>query len=128
MLPKVNRVRKSAEFTKVFRSGKRSGNKYFVVYALTEKTEIEADLPKVGFVVGKKVGNSVVRHRVSRQLRHLFIPLLEQMVTSMVVVRAQPPAATADSKTLQIQLLKTLKKMDLLQADDFSETAEKAEQ
>lgn len=49
----------------------------------------------VGFVVGKAVGNSVVRHRVVRQLRAAVAPRLNQLddAYSAVVVRALPSAA-----------------------------------
>jgi len=50
----------------------------------------------VGFVVGRAVGNAVVRHRVQRQLRHLCrdrLPLLPS--GSALVVRALPGAADA---------------------------------
>ena len=57
--------------------------------------------PKVGFVVGRTVGGSVVRHRVQRRLRHL---LRERLATlpagALVVVRALPAAAGASSAAL----------------------------
>lgn len=61
--------------------------------------------PRAGFVVGKAVGNSVVRHRVTRQLRaavraelHRFPP------TADLVVRARPEAAAAGSAVLRRDL------------------------
>ena len=56
---------------------------------------------RAGFVVPAKVGNSVVRHRVTRRLR----PLVRQQLASLpsgtdVVVRALPSAATATSAEL----------------------------
>lgn len=51
---------------------------------------------KVAFAVGKNVGNSVIRHRVTRQLRHIVTPFLTRFPSgSHVVVRALPAAATA---------------------------------
>lgn len=51
---------------------------------------------KVAFAVGKNVGNSVIRHRVTRQLRHVVTPVLPRFPRgSHVVVRALPGAATA---------------------------------
>lgn len=51
---------------------------------------------KVAFAVGKNVGNSVIRHRVTRQLRHVVTPVLPRFPSgSHVVVRALPGAATA---------------------------------
>lgn len=51
---------------------------------------------KVAFAVGKNVGSSVIRHRVTRKLRHVVTPVLYRFPTgSHVVVRALPAAATA---------------------------------
>lgn len=51
---------------------------------------------KVAFAVSKNVGNSVVRHKVTRQLRHAIIPLINDLpVGSHVVVRALPGASQA---------------------------------
>jgi ribonuclease P protein component len=57
--------------------------------------------PRAGFVVSKAVGGSVVRHRVTRRLRHLVAPRLADLPrTARLVVRALPPAATASSVEL----------------------------
>ena len=51
--------------------------------------------PRGGFVVSGKIGNAVVRHRITRRLR----PVLRDELSALprgtdVVVRALPPAAT----------------------------------
>ena len=52
--------------------------------------------PRAGFVVGKAVGNSVVRHRVTRRLRAAVVQELHRLPASAdLVVRARPEAATA---------------------------------
>ena len=52
----------------------------------------------MGFVVSKAVGNAVVRNRVKRQLRHLTRERISVLPAgSLVVVRANPPAAVADN-------------------------------
>ncbi len=49
--------------------------------------------PLVGFVVGRAVGGSVQRHRVTRQLRHLVRARLDRLPGgSRTVVRALPAA------------------------------------
>ena len=51
---------------------------------------------RAGFVVGKAVGNSVVRHRVTRRLRAAVLHELPRLPASAdLVVRARPEAATA---------------------------------
>lgn len=46
----------------------------------------------MGFVVSRKVGNSVLRHRVTRRLRHM-VRDLDRPDGIDVVVRALPAAA-----------------------------------
>ena len=60
-----------------------------------------APTARVGFVVGRAVGNSVIRHRTVRRLRHLVRDELDRLPAgSILVIRALPPAAAADSATL----------------------------
>ena len=65
--------------------------------------------PRVGLVVGKAVGNAVVRNRVKRQLRHLVRPYLTQLPpSSELVIRALPPAATMSGAELGAELARCL--------------------
>ena len=60
---------------------------------------------RAGFVVGKAVGNSVVRHRVTRQLRSLVRAEMHRLPpTADLVVRARPEAADAGSAQLHRDL------------------------
>ena len=61
-------LKKNKDFQKVYRNGKSYANKYLVMYVL------ENDLQKnrIGVSVSKKVGNSVVRHRLARLIRESF--------------------------------------------------------
>lgn len=56
---------KNKEFQKVYKSGRSKANKYLVMYVKTG----ESGPNRYGFSVSKKVGNSVVRHRITRLLR-----------------------------------------------------------
>ena len=61
-------LKKNQDFLKVYKKGKSFGNKYLVMYLL------ENDLGKnrVGISVSKKVGNSVVRHHLTRLIRESY--------------------------------------------------------
>lgn len=60
---------------------------------------------RVGFVVSKAVGNSVVRHRVIRRLRAQVADRLSLLPPGAdVVVRAAPAAASATSGQLGADL------------------------
>lgn len=68
--------------------------------------------PRAGFVVSKAVGNSVVRHRVTRRLRHVVAPRLAALPAgAMVVVRALPPAGGASSATFAAEVDSALAKL-----------------
>jgi ribonuclease P protein component len=52
---------------------------------------------KAGLIIGKSVGGSVRRHRVSRQIRHALAPLLPQFPAgSLIVIRGLKPSETVD--------------------------------
>ncbi|WP_353065676.1 ribonuclease P protein component [Arcanobacterium hippocoleae] len=106
MLPAANRMRKASEFQQVFRKGKKSSNALLAVYAISREAKTQADLAKVGFVVGKAVGNSVTRHKVTRRLREIVRKKLPVLGASEIVIRAFRPAADASSAELSLALEK----------------------
>ncbi|MGH3434348.1 MAG: ribonuclease P protein component [Thermocrispum sp.] len=111
MLPTSARVRRSADFRLVLRSGVKAGRRRLVVHAMTGLPEPGV---RAGFVVSKTVGNSVVRHRVSRRLRHIVAQRLGTMPAGCaLVVRALPPAASATSAELAADLDSALRKLRL---------------
>lgn len=97
MLPAGARLTRRDDFTTTTRRGRRSGRSRLVVHLDVSGS----DAPRAGFVVSKAVGNAVVRHRVSRRLRHVVAPRLASLPAGgRLVVRALPPAATASSAEL----------------------------
>jgi ribonuclease P protein component len=67
---------------------------------------------RAGFVVGKAVGNSVVRHRVTRRLRAVVRDELHRLPPSAdLVVRARPEAGTATSEVLHRDLVSGLDRL-----------------
>ena len=55
----------------------------------------------MGLTIGKAVGNSVIRHRTARRLRHLAASRLAGLAEgSRLVVRALPGAGEASSEEL----------------------------
>ena len=55
-------LKKNEDFQKVYSSGKSFANKYLVMYV----KDNDSDRNRIGISVSKKVGNSVVRHRLKR--------------------------------------------------------------
>lgn len=59
-------LKKSRDFQSVYRNGNSLANRYLVVYVKKRDDDGEN---RVGISVSKKVGNSVVRHRIKRLIR-----------------------------------------------------------
>ena len=55
-------LKKNADFQNLYKSGRSFANKYLVMYV----KENDLGMNRIGISVSKKVGNSVVRHRVKR--------------------------------------------------------------
>ena len=59
---------KNKDFQIVYKKGKSYANKYLVMYVLENNTQEN----RLGISVSKKVGNSVVRHRITRLIRESY--------------------------------------------------------
>ncbi|WP_285780117.1 ribonuclease P protein component [Microtetraspora sp. NBRC 13810] len=103
MLPPGSRMRQGDEFAAAIRRGSRAGRPTLVVH-LTVRDDVDAP-PLVGFVVSRAVGGAVVRNQVKRRLRHLMRDRLHSLPRgSLLVVRANPPAASARNERLAAEL------------------------
>ena len=56
------------DFQRVYKKGRSYANKYLVMYLLENNQEMN----RLGISVSKKVGNSVVRHRITRLIRESY--------------------------------------------------------
>lgn len=61
-------LKKTPEFRNVYRRGKSVANRFLVLYKYKNGKEIN----RLGISVSKKVGNSVVRSRVTRLIRESY--------------------------------------------------------
>ena len=58
-------LKSNSNFQNVYKNGRSYANKYLVMYVLENRT----DIVRLGISVSKKVGNSIVRHRLTRLIR-----------------------------------------------------------
>ncbi|MGH3550680.1 MAG: ribonuclease P protein component [Pseudonocardiaceae bacterium] len=122
MLPAATRLTRRDDFATGVQRGRRAARGSVVVHlaracaddALPPVNSAVSSKrgPKVGFVVGRTVGGSVVRHRVARRLRHLMRSRLANLPAgSLVVVRALPSSAGASSAALGEDLDSALRRL-----------------
>ena len=106
-------LKNNQQFRFVYKNGRSYANKYFIMYV----KENGLDKNRIGISVSKKVGNSVVRHRITRLVRESY-RLHESVFNSgldMVII-ARPAAASigyeeAESALLHLAKLHHLKKL-----------------
>lgn len=82
-------LKKNSYFQNVYKNGKSYANRFFVMYVL--KNDLGKN--RLGISVSKKVGNSVIRHHVTRLVREAY-RLQEEIFNSGldIVVIARVPA------------------------------------
>ena len=108
MLVAEYRLRKSAAIATAMKRGKRCTSEHLVVHVQTEA----ASHTRFAFAVGKNVGNSVVRHRVTRQLRHIVASQVDSFPQGAhVVVRALPSASKASFSSLAASFDQAVRKV-----------------
>ncbi len=70
-------LKKNSYFQNVYKNGKSYANRFFVMYVMENHLERN----RLGISVSKKVGNSVIRHHITRLVREAY-RLQEEMFNS----------------------------------------------
>jgi ribonuclease P protein component len=101
-------MRSRAEFTAAVRGGRRAGTPLLLAHLRADT----AGPTRVGFVIGRPVGTAVRRNLLRRRLRHLVRERLDRLPAgSALVIRVNPPAASATSAQLAAALDRSLAKL-----------------
>ena len=95
-------LKKNRDFQNVYSKGRSFANRMLVMYVLNNHTENN----RLGISVSKKVGNSVIRHRITRLIRESY-RLQEDMFNSGldIVVIARATARNADYHQIESALM-----------------------
>jgi ribonuclease P protein component len=67
-MKRTESIKNNQDFRLIYRTAKSYANKYLIMYVRKN----ESDQNRLGISVSKKVGNSVVRHRVTRLIRECY--------------------------------------------------------
>ena len=105
------KIRKNIEFLNVYRHGKSYANKYLVMYVLNNKL----DENRFGITVSKKVGNSVVRHRITRLIRECIRLQESNILTEYdIVIVARKAAKDKKYQDIESAFLNLCKRHNIL--------------
>jgi len=105
-------LKKNEDFGRVYRQGRSYGNRLLVMYVFERGQDPES---RIGISVSKKVGNSVVRHRLKRQIRECFRTRSSEWKDGYdIVVIAKKDAKDKDYQKIENALWHLGKKLDLV--------------
>jgi ribonuclease P protein component len=106
--PKTSRLLKHADFDLVYQNGKRQFSGHMTVFSLRRA----AGAPRVGFTVGRVLGNAVVRNRIKRRLREAVrrnLPALPGPVD--LVINPKKSVLTLEFAQLESEIAKAFEKI-----------------
>lgn len=97
-MKRFHSIKKNSDFQIVYKNGKSYANKLLIMYVYrTENPDT-----RIGISVSKKVGNSVVRHHVTRLVREIFRLHKDKIDTGLdIVVVVRPAAKESDYRKLE---------------------------
>lgn len=91
-------IKKNSDFQIVYKNGKSYANKLLIMYVYKTGNEDT----RIGISVSKKVGNSVVRHHITRLIREIFRLHREQTDSGLdIIVVARAAARESDYKKME---------------------------
>ena len=109
-------LKKNKDFQYIYRKGKSYANKYLVMYVLENGTSQN----RLGISVSKKVGNSIVRHRVTRVIREVMRLHWGEIKSGYdIVIVARPSAKDSDYGKFESAIFHLLNLHHLLKDDDL---------
>lgn len=103
------RLKRRADFVKAAK-GQRAHGGAFTLQAIRRKDPSEADLPRFGFTVTKKLGGAVVRNRIRRRLKEALrlAPDLSACRDYDYVILGRRAALSQEFKALQKELRRAI--------------------
>ena len=115
-------LKKNRDFQKVYRNGTSKGNRYLVMYVL--KNQYMKN--RLGISVSKKVGNSVVRHRLTRLIRESYRLNEAEFENGLdIVVVARPQAKDRTYHEIESALMHLAEKHCIAGKNNDKEVSDK---
>lgn len=122
MPARQHRVTRGSDYRRIVRSGRRVGGAFCITHAVLH---VEAAPARFGFIVSKAVGTAVTRNLVRRRLKAIVERRLHQGFGGAdVVFRVLPAAAAAPFTELELEISRSLDRIERLAGEAAQPTAE----
>ena len=102
-LPRTQTLRRSADYVRCYRKGRRLGGSFVRLHHAPNRL----GHPRLGITASRKVGKAVVRNRLKRRVREIYRrwPGRAGMPPVDLVVHLLPAASTTDFQTFRDELM-----------------------
>jgi len=91
-------IKKNEEFQKIYHTSSSRANRQLVMYV----ARTDRSYNRIGISVSKKIGNSVMRHHLTRLLRECFRLHEDALMTGLdIVIVVRPAAKEANYKIIE---------------------------
>ncbi len=111
-MKKTYRIKKNSEYQLVFKNGKSTANRQFVIYILNKPAQPNF---RIGLSVSKQIGNAVVRNKVKRLIRETFQSLIEDLPNHYdFVIIARKPTSSMNFHEVKSSIIHILKLAKIL--------------
>jgi len=106
------RLARRQDFTRVYRLGRSSANRQFVIYAMANKRNEKI---RVGVSTSKKLGGAVVRNRLRRRVKEIVRLHIDEIARGFdLIVIVRNPAVQMDYQEMEKSLLHAIRRADLI--------------
>lgn len=108
MLKLKYRLTKRSSFSYVYRTGSKKSAKALSLIFVKSRSL------KIGFAVNNKIGNAVVRNKLKRRLRAVFIKLTQYIKNVQLIVSVHPGFEKLTYKEIEREVIGLLTNSNLL--------------
>ena len=115
-MKRFNSIKKSKDFKRVYEKRRSVADSVLILF-IDENEEMESN--RLGISVSKKVGNSVIRHTVTRRLREIWRQECYRLEKSYdIIVVCREKSREVDFFQLKKSFIKLCRKQSLIKEQD----------